>query len=349
MRRKMSVTRSNHCLVILFKFTLCLLASRTIFAFTHTHLIRASNVATTFTTTKTTTHDTTIRLWKSPSRGSSDDGATAVATTQQATDDTTMEETYNKLATEIIQAFHAKKDGRLWLAVAGAPGSGKTTVARNLVQHIQEQQPELRALVVPMDGYHLTQKEMAVAGYDMKRRGAPWTFNATRMHTDLVEAHKSTDRDVLLPDYSRDISDPVPDKITLEASHDIIIIEGLYVLLGTLCQELHDPDSSTNQVAAALAKQENLVVDIHEEVQRWEPLLSLWDQTFFVEPPGGFAENKRRLVERSLQTWTPTKTDLWGGGTDREAATRRVEFNDERNAQLINCCKRFASFVIENK
>lgn len=262
-----------------------------------------------------------------------------------------MEETYNQLAQEIIQARQAKGT-RLWLAVAGAPGSGKTTVSQHIVDRIhdasqQQSTSSFQAAVVPMDGYHLTQAAMAQCGYDMKRRGAPWTFNASQMYKDLAAAH--SDNDVWLPDYSREISDPVPNQIQLQANDpDVVIIEGLYVLLGALCQELDDPDSPTNQVVTELKGE---VVDIREEIKRWEPLMQLWDETYFVEPPGGFAENKLRLIERSLKTWTAAKTKLWlpEGGTDREAATRRVELNDELNAKLINCCKRYASRVIQNK
>ena len=193
----------------------------------------------------------------------------------------------------------------------------------------------------------ITQQDMADQNLDMKRRGAPWTFDATRMYKDLHNAqNQDTAHTVWLPDYSREISDPVPHKIALKASHDIVLVEGLYVTLGSLCQDWEDPESPIHQVAAELADE----VDVRQEVQRWEPLLSLWDQSYFVEPPGGFAETKRRLVERSLQTWTREKTDLWlPGGTDRDAATRRVEQNDERNAKLIDCCKRYASYVIQNR
>ena len=136
------------------------------------------------------------------------------------------------------------------------------------------------------------------------------------------------------------------DKIKLEKSHDIVIIEGLYLALGALCQDLDTPDSQINKVAKELGDESW----IGDELKRWEQMMQLWDQTMFVEPPFGFEENKRRLVERSLKTWTPAKTELWlPGATDREVATRRVELNDERNAKLINCCRKYTTFVVQNK
>lgn len=215
----------------------------------------------------------------------------------------TIDETYQKLADQAVQTYRESgSDRRLWIGVVGAPGSGKTTIAQNLVERINKL--GLKAICIPMDGYHFTQKEMKEKGYDMKRRGAAWTFDATLMYEQLKLARERGRVVAYLPDYSRDISDPIPGKIKLEESHDIVIIEGLYLILGSLCQELDDADSPTIKVAKELGDESW----IREELKRWEPLMQLWDQTFFVEPPFGFEENKRRLVERSLKTWTPEKT-----------------------------------------
>mmetsp|Transcript_3030 Transcript_3030/g.6068 ORF Transcript_3030/g.6068 Transcript_3030/m.6068 type:complete len:294 (-) Transcript_3030:199-1080(-) len=213
-------------------------------------------------------------------------------------DEATMDETYDKLADQAFKAFQETEDNRrLWIAVVGAPGSGKTTIARNLVDRISKL--GAKAISVPMDGYHFTQIEMKEKEYDMKRRGAPWTFDATRMYNQLKHARDTERSDVYLPDYSREISDPVADQIKLEESHDIVIIEGLYLALGALCPELDTPNSQINQVARELGDESW----IGDELKRWEPMMQLWDLTMFVEPPFGFEENKRRLVERSLKTW----------------------------------------------
>jgi len=271
--------------------------------------------------------------------------SSSLAMNTMVVDEATMDETYDKLAEQAFKAFQETGNNRrLWIAVVGAPGSGKTTIAQNLVGRINKL--GAKAISVPMDGYHFTQKEMKEKGYDMKRRGAPWTFDATRMYDQLKHARDTERSDVYLPDYSREISDPVPDQIKLEESHDIVIIEGLYLALGSLCSEIDIPDSQVNQISRELGDD----TWIGDELKRWEPMMHLWDQTIFVEPPFGFEENKRRLVERSLKTWTTVKTELWlPGATDREAATKRVELNDERNAKLINCCRRHATFVVQNK
>ena len=281
------------------------------------------------------------------------DRLSTLHSTKESLSSLTMEETYDRVATDAVAAWKKQcdgKQGRLWIAVAGTPGSGKSTVSRNVVQRINQQLGGGdKAICIPMDGYHLTQDEMKLKGYDMKRRGAPYTFDATRMYHDLKNAREEMEgRRVSFPDYSREKSDPVPNQIHLEDCHDIVLVEGLYVLLGSLCKDLDDPNSPVNQAARELG-QESWIAG---EIQRWKPMMELWDQSIFVEPPGGFeVEGKRRLVERSLKTWNPAKTELWCRDckTDREAATLRVEMNDEKNAKLISCCKPYASTVVETK
>src|SRR6478735_12010411 len=61
--------------------------------------------------------------------------------------------------------------GRALLGIAGAPGAGKSTMAERLVSRIG---PE--AVVVPMDGFHLHDDELARLGLG-DRKGAPETFD----------------------------------------------------------------------------------------------------------------------------------------------------------------------------
>jgi pantothenate kinase len=66
-----------------------------------------------------------------------------------------------------------------WVAVCGAPASGKTTLTLEVGRRLNEEQ-HIPTIVVPMDGYHFYKHELDVM-IDPKamhaRRGAPWTFN----------------------------------------------------------------------------------------------------------------------------------------------------------------------------
>ena len=56
------------------------------------------------------------------------------------------------------------------------------------------------------------------------------------------------------------------------------------------------------------------------EAERWRPLD--FDESWFVRPQGGVPEQRDRVVERHLETWTDEKTAAWGAATAREGAEK---------------------------
>ena len=65
--------------------------------------------------------------------------------------------------------------GRVIVAIAGAPGSGKSTMAERLAGKLNGRLPGLAA-VLPMDGYHYVDLYLVPAGL-RPRKGAPHTFD----------------------------------------------------------------------------------------------------------------------------------------------------------------------------
>ncbi|MFZ2480889.1 MAG: nucleoside/nucleotide kinase family protein, partial [Propioniciclava sp.] len=63
---------------------------------------------------------------------------------------------------------------RSLLGITGAPGAGKSTLAAGLADALGAD----RAVVVPMDGFHLDQRVLERLGR-ADRKGAPDTFDAT--------------------------------------------------------------------------------------------------------------------------------------------------------------------------
>ena len=111
---------------------------------------------------------------------------------------------------------------RFLLGVTGAPGSGKSTLTERLAR-------ELDAVVVPMDGFHLSNRELDAR--DLRAvKGAPLTFDAERF-VDAVRDIRRADTDVWLPDFDRAADEPRPDSISVPNEASIVIVEGNYLLL----------------------------------------------------------------------------------------------------------------------
>ncbi|MEX1336333.1 MAG: nucleoside/nucleotide kinase family protein, partial [Candidatus Limnocylindrales bacterium] len=65
--------------------------------------------------------------------------------------------------------------GRQVIAIAGAPASGKSTIASRLNDRLNEVAPGSTALL-PMDGYHFDDEMLVPRGW-RPRKGAPHTFD----------------------------------------------------------------------------------------------------------------------------------------------------------------------------
>jgi uridine kinase len=314
-----------------------------------------------------------------------------------ARDDAQMTHTYEILARNALQALRERENNSstdnknccLWIAVCGGPGSGKSTLAAAVASQIYEQSHHtITAACLPMDGYHYSQAQLRHLGYSLNRRGAPWTFDAEQMAKDLQDAkeqlqnyhgrqeasswstsYDSSSTNTILrwfPAYSRAISDPVADQVPLYANARIILVEGNYLMLGTLAENdrrrertnVDDDDGIKSEprkcnnttIKDGLSDVANTYDgprSLQDELLRWKPVTdNIFDYCWYVDPCQGYDEQRRRLIQRALVTWNDEKTVLWGGGTALEAASRRVETNDHKNAILVECCKPYADVVV---
>ncbi len=137
---------------------------------------------------------------------------------------------YDTLTAELKHAASQTGNAsQLWIGLAGAPGSGKSTLAQALKTSLGD-----LLVVIPMDGYHYYRSELDKMDDPLEahlRRGAPFTFNATRFVDDLIKARvtgKGT-----FPGFDHGVGDPVENEITLSSFHKIVLVEGNYLLLDT--------------------------------------------------------------------------------------------------------------------
>lgn len=113
------------------------------------------------------------------------------------------------------------------LGIAGAPGSGKSTLAASVAAQLGEE-----AIVVPMDGFHLTDEELERLG-SRDRKGAQDTFDVAGYVSLLRRLHEETDHTVYAPEFDRVRESSVAGAIAVRPEHRLVVTEGNYLLLDT--------------------------------------------------------------------------------------------------------------------
>lgn len=114
---------------------------------------------------------------------------------------------------------------RRLLGIVGAPGAGKSTLASRIAEALVAD-----AVVVPMDGFHLAQRELERLGR-VERKGAPDTFDAHGFVNLVGRLRANTDDVVYAPIFERAIEEPIAGAIAVEREVPLVIVEGNYLLL----------------------------------------------------------------------------------------------------------------------
>ena len=115
---------------------------------------------------------------------------------------------------------------RKLLGLVGAPGSGKSTVAQALLDALPGW-----AQVVPMDGFHLANKELQRLGR-ADRKGAPDTFDSAGYVALLRRLREQPAGEIVYaPEFRREIEEPVAGAIAVLPDTPLVITEGNYLLL----------------------------------------------------------------------------------------------------------------------
>lgn len=128
-----------------------------------------------------------------------------------------------------LLAARAGNGGRVVAALAGAPGSGKSTVAEAVAARLNARAPG-RAAVLPMDGYHYDDLYLVPAGL-RPRKGAPETFDVGGLYHTLQRIRARDEDSVAVPVFDRDIEIARAGARMIAAEVPIIIVEGNYLLL----------------------------------------------------------------------------------------------------------------------
>lgn len=161
----------------------------------------------------------------------------------------------------IARIAATKRDGRLIVAIAGPPGSGKSTVADTIVETLNADKPGLAA-VLPMDGFHFDDAVLNAMGR-RAYKGAPDTFDVGGLCSLLQRISANIEPEIAVPVFDRDLEISRGSARLIPSSVQIIIVEGNWLLLND---------------------------------EPWPELKPLFDLTVMMQVPE--AELRRRLTKR---------------------------------------------------
>ncbi|HSZ42592.1 MAG TPA: nucleoside/nucleotide kinase family protein [Trebonia sp.] len=167
-------------------------------------------------------------------------------------------------AREAVAAAQSAAGRRIVLGLTGPPGAGKSTLAEFIVRYAQERMGESWAAYFPMDGYHLSNAQLARLGLE-NRKGAPATFDVGGYVAMLSRLTSDSGEDVYVPEYDRSLHEPIAARLLVPAKARLIVTEGNYLAL---------------------------------DEARWRNPRQFIDQLWYVEAPDPLREE--RLVARQL-------------------------------------------------
>jgi pantothenate kinase len=111
------------------------------------------------------------------------------------------------------------------LGITGAPGAGKTKVAKDIVDKLGAD----LAVFVPMDGFHLSNHTLITLGR-RGRKGAWDTFDA-HGYVHLLRRLRNQDEEIVYaPDFDRDVDESIGSALPIHREVPLVVTEGNYLL-----------------------------------------------------------------------------------------------------------------------
>jgi pantothenate kinase len=161
----------------------------------------------------------------------------------------------------LLRSLAAPPANRRFLAIAGPPGSGKSTIAKAAQRFVSESLL-VSCAVLEMDGFHIDNDELRALGR-LERKGSPETFDVFGLSHTLARLREAAPEGVLVPVFDRELDVARAGARLIAAETRVIIVEGNY-----------------------------LAADVHP----WSILADAFDATVFLDVPR--AELKARLDAR---------------------------------------------------
>ncbi|KAI4341761.1 hypothetical protein MLD38_026445 [Melastoma candidum] len=228
-----------------------------------------------------------------------------------------MDDVYDALAERLISnaVVATSLQSKYIVGLAGPPGSGKSTIASEVVRRVNKLWPRSPhpfdseaclsdvATILPMDGFHLYRCQLDSMENPEEahaRRGAPWTFDPKRMLICIKKL--KNEGSVYAPSFDHGAGDPLEDDIVVSLQHKVVVVEGNYIFL---------------------------------DEGDWLEISSLFDEKWFIDVD--IDKAMQRVLKRHILTGKPPEVAQW-----------RVEYNDRPNAELIMESKKNADLIVRS-
>ncbi len=172
----------------------------------------------------------------------------------------------------------ASASTRTIIGIIGKPGGGKSTLSKYLLKGMD---PTLVS-VVPMDGFHLSNKVLKELGR-LDRKGAQDTFDVKGFTTQIQRIKMDSADPIYYPIFDRSIEESIAAQGVVYPSTRVVIVEGNYLM--------HDKDG-------------------------WQEIAPLLDQSWYA-----FLEEDiriSRLISRHIAFGKdPDSAKAWAKGSDQ--------------------------------
>jgi pantothenate kinase len=136
----------------------------------------------------------------------------------------------NAKVAELVEQLNALTlEGRRLVAIAGAPGSGKSTLSDYLATELNRGSPG-SAAIFPIDGFHYDDGVLR-AKNTLAQKGAPHTFDVSGMAAALRRLRENKEPEIAVPVFDRSLEISRAGARLIPRTTPLLLVEGNYLLL----------------------------------------------------------------------------------------------------------------------
>ena len=150
-----------------------------------------------------------------------------------------------------LKELLTKNSERVILGIVGKPGSGKSTLSKNLIESFGI----TNTVIVPMDGFHLSNLQLDNLNRK-NRKGAIDTFDVEGYVSLLERIKNDAESDIYFPIFYREIEESHAAAGVVTSKHKLVITEGNYLL---------NPDGEWGKIRSLLT--ESWFVDPQDDLR----------------------------------------------------------------------------------